>query len=506
MNKKIKIIISICCLLKLTMHLFADYNTGFQGDELLHIQTGNHLAFGFMEFPPLISLFAFIQNLFNSQSVFVHHIFSHIASILIMVFIAKITIKLGGKFWAVLFVLLAILIAPGFGRSHQLFQPVVFSQLFWVMGFYYLTSYIKSFKKQYLLYLTITLILGFSVKYDAIFFVIPLSILFFYKSIRNKLIEHKFWYYIIMLASLLLPNFIWQIQNDFPVLKMMNRLYESQLNKVNLSSVITDLFFSLNPINTIIITFVLVFFSSNYHKKYRPLLITIIFSFLFLAINKGKFYYYFPMMLTLFPFGAVALESHVIKKRTWVAYPIIILQLSSGYFLIPFGLPVEGLKTYLNNTYKYENRSAHPDAQYNIPFNERYTENYWKKTMLNLKLVNDSLTQNSNANTVIWGKHYRQAGAINLYRKNYDLPEAFSLHGSFYSWLPENEIPKTIIALSYTKKDFFETYFEDVELAKRIHNNYADEEEMVWQYIYICSKPKLTFKELKYLFKDRVFE
>jgi hypothetical protein len=81
-----------------------------------------------MEFPPLIGLLAFIQNLFGSSSVFVHHIFSHLASLLIIIYVAKTTIELGGKNKAIILVLLAIIIAPSFGRSQQLFQPVVFSK------------------------------------------------------------------------------------------------------------------------------------------------------------------------------------------------------------------------------------------------------------------------------------------------------------------------------------------------------------------------------------------
>ena len=137
------------------MHLVADSHSGFQGDELLHIETGKHLAFGFMEFPPLIGFIAFIQNLFHSNSVFVHHLFSHLATLCIMVVVAKITLELGGKNKAVFLVLLAIIIAPGFGRSEQLFQPVVFSQLFWVLGFYQLIRFVKYLDNKSLWYLTL---------------------------------------------------------------------------------------------------------------------------------------------------------------------------------------------------------------------------------------------------------------------------------------------------------------------------------------------------------------
>jgi len=113
MTKQTKLIIFIFCVIKLTLHIIADTHSGFQGDELLHIETGNHLAFGFMEFPPFIGIVAFTQNLFNSNSIFVHHIFSHLASILILIYVAKTTFELGGKNKAIFLTLMCILIALG---------------------------------------------------------------------------------------------------------------------------------------------------------------------------------------------------------------------------------------------------------------------------------------------------------------------------------------------------------------------------------------------------------
>ena len=104
-------LVVIFCVLKLALHLIADFNSGFQGDELLHIETGNHPAIGFMEFPPVIGWLAFLQNQLGAQSVFVHHIFAHIASLLILVLAALIALELGGGTKAVFFSLLFVFIS-----------------------------------------------------------------------------------------------------------------------------------------------------------------------------------------------------------------------------------------------------------------------------------------------------------------------------------------------------------------------------------------------------------
>lgn len=505
MDKQTKLIVFLFCLIKLALHLVADYYSGFQGDELLHIETGNHLAFGYMEFPPLIGWIAFIQNLFLSDSVFVHHIFSHIATIFILIYISKIVVELGGKSKAVFLVLLCLI--PIMGRSQQLFQPVVFSQLFWVLSFYQLTKYVKFPDRKYLWYLTLTVAFGFLTKYDAVFFIFGLTALFFFKTTRDSLIKHKFWWNIIAFIVIISPNIIWQYLNDFPVLKMFSRLYETQLDKLSATEVFLGLIIALNPITLLIsVPAVLCMFQPRM-KKYRILSVSILLSVLLLAYSQGKGYYFYPIFLTVLPFGGVFWEMVILKKKKWIIYPASILLIISGALFLPFSLPLTSLDSYLKNEYQYEKKEIE-GGKYAVK-EERYSKEKWKETLTELKNVYDNLPESERKNCMIWGKHYGQAGAIALFREKYNLPETFSLHGSFYSWLPQGNMSNTVIAIRYSKEngsDFFEPYFEEVKAVKSIYNPYADEEEQVWQTIFICQKPKQDFDTLKKLFANRIFE
>lgn len=505
MNRKTNLIIFIFCVIKLTLHLIADSNSGFQCDELLHIEAGNHLAFGYMEFPPLIGILAFIQNLFGSNSVFVHHIFSHLASLAIIIYIAKIILELGGKNKAIILVLLSIIIAPSFGRSQQLFQPVVFSQLFWVLGFYQLIRFIKYLDKKSLWYLTSFTVLGILVKYDAVFFIVGLSSLFFFKNTRQALIKHRFWLNTLFAFALILPNLIWQYSNDYPVLQMFTHLYEKHLDQLSRFEVIGNLLIGVNPLTTIILIIpAFIYFFKKENSDNKPLIFFIVSSAVFLSLSNGKSYYFYPIILIILPFGALFWEHLVFNKKKWLMYPVAFL-LSVGVLLIPFGMPVYSFKDYLKYVYKYEKKDIE-GGKYGVKYDEYYTKEKWTETMQLLKTAYDSLPDNEKENTMIWGKHYGQAGAVTLIGKNYSLPKAFSYHGSFYTWAPTGEMPNTIIALSYRVGNFFLPYFDNVTLIKEIYNPYADNEEELYQRIYICKKPKQNFDKMKELFKHRIFE
>lgn len=504
-KRKVTLIIAIFCAVKLMLHLIADSNSGFQGDELLHIETGNHPAFGYMEFPPMIGWLAFIQNLFHSHSVFVHHIFSHIASLFILIIIALTTLELGGKFKSVFIVLLCILSAPAFGRGHQLFQPVVFTHLFWIFSFYQLVRFNKTLDKKYLLYLTIGVGFGFLTKYDILFFIAGLTGLLFFKRTRTAVLQNDMWKYILLFFAIITPNILWQYNHGFPVIDMFSRLYETQLDKLTIPRVLKDIVISLNPLTLFfwVAGFVYMFGTKN-KTNFRPIAFTILISIVLLALNKSKAYYFYPAMICLIIFGSIWFEQKILSIRKWILYPASFLLVLSGILLIPFGLAILPLDKFI----KYAGIEKQ-DNRYKIEFKEYYSKSKWENTMIALKAVYDSLPPNEKKDCLIWGKHYSLAGGVNLFRNSYGTPKAFSYHGSFYLWSPKKgELPKTVIAFTNGEAgiDFFQPFFNSVQAVNRIYNPYADDAKDLWQTIYICKEPTVNFTELRTEFKTRVFE
>ena len=100
------IVIAVFIAIGLVLQLTALSNSGFFSDEFLHIEAGRHPAWGYSDFPPMIAAFAWIQNLFNTDSVFINHLFNLAASAMAVLFCGLTTIKLGGKWLAVLATLL----------------------------------------------------------------------------------------------------------------------------------------------------------------------------------------------------------------------------------------------------------------------------------------------------------------------------------------------------------------------------------------------------------------
>ena len=505
---KTNLIIIFFCVFNLTLHIIADFNSGFQGDELLHIETGNHPDFGYMEFPPVIGWLAFIQNLFHSNSVFVNHIFCHIASTLILILAALTTIALGGKSKAVFIMLLCISVMPA--RAYQLFQPVVFTHLFWLLSFYQFVRFVKTLENKYLLYLTISLAFGFLTKFDILFFIAGLVSLLFFNRTQKVILTKSIWKYILIFIFIISPNLILQYQHQFPVLNMFSLLYKTQLDKLTISGVLKDLIIMLNPLTVIIWVGGLFFmFSKKYSSFFRPIAISIIISLLLFSITKSKAYYFVPAILTLLMFGSVWFEQNVLAKRKLVLYPATILLIASGILFAPFGLSLLPLDNFVKFAKLKMKNERFQNERFQVDCQEYFAQAKWKNTLTALKQVYDSLPQTEKQTCMIWGKHYSQSGGVNLYRADYGLPKAFSYHGSFYLWTPESgAIPKTVIAFTNGEADinFFQDFFGSVVAVKKVYNPYASFDKDLYQTIFICKEPKQDFAGLRTALKNRIFE
>jgi hypothetical protein len=111
-------------------------------DEFLYLAEGSHPAFGFMEVPPLLSIFAWLtQHLGNSM--FWIKCWPSLFGALNLILIGKIIISLGGKQFA-LFLLFCGFFFSVFIRVHFLFQPNFLEVFFYSVIGYGLIQYIKT--------------------------------------------------------------------------------------------------------------------------------------------------------------------------------------------------------------------------------------------------------------------------------------------------------------------------------------------------------------------------
>jgi dolichyl-phosphate-mannose-protein mannosyltransferase len=494
--KKYLPIIFILSLVKLGIHLVANRNYGFHRDELLHLSVSEHLAWGYMEFPPFIAVVGKIAHFIFGYSLSGVRLFPTLAGVAILVLCCLIAKELGGKKNAIMLAGISVLAFVPFFRNHTLFQPVAFDQLCWTLGFYYLVRYLNSKDKKFLLYLGITAGIGLMNKYTFVVwgFGIAVGLLFFE---RGKAFKDK-WLYIsgIIALVIVLPNIIWQYTHNFPLIAHLQELKESQLDEIGPYDFALD---QLKMPFTLLISLLglgAVFFDKEL-RKFKGIGVAVLVIFFTMWFLQSKAYYFFAIYPVLFALGAVKTEKLSQKRPIWNYVVAIVLFVPTIYF-IPMAtpvLPIEEFVTYNKLT---------PEKDGRVLLTGDYADMFgWDEQVKLVDSLYQSLPETDRKKCVILAENYGEAGAIKILGDKYQLPNPVSRHGSFWTWGPGEKSGEVCISVG-NEKEVVDMLFEEHNLVKMVTHKYAIDEENNIP-VYLCRKPRTSLQQLwpqleKYIF------
>ena len=307
-------------------------------DELFYLAEGHHLAWGFMEVPPLLSVFAYLTSLLGG-SIFWIKFWPSLFGAATFLVTGKIVQSLGGRKMAIFLLFLPFVLGV-YLRLFFLFQPNPPEVFFWTLMAFGLIRFIETDKNKWLYVFGIGAGLGMMSKYSVAVFAISLVAGLLLTPERKLLGNKHFWGAVLIGLLIFLPNVIWQFTHGLPVVHHMKLLNKYQLQYVKPSGFIGDQFLMNLPTVYIWLTGLLFVL---FNKKVRRLRFTgfaFIFVLLILLILHGKNYYALGAYPVMFAFGAFAAErlfDRHLKKTGWalIAYSVL-----TGTLMIPLMLPV----------------------------------------------------------------------------------------------------------------------------------------------------------------------
>ena len=131
-NKSLKNLLYLLAFIKLIVPFFLQ-NSFYQlhRDEYLYLAEGHHLAWGYMEVPPLMGVLAWISNLFGASAFWVK-IWPALFGVFTFLLVGKIILSLGGKKFA-LFLGWLPFVLDGYMRLFFLFHPNFLDVFFWTL-------------------------------------------------------------------------------------------------------------------------------------------------------------------------------------------------------------------------------------------------------------------------------------------------------------------------------------------------------------------------------------
>lgn len=442
-----------------------------QRDEFLYYQQGQNPALGYMENPPLIGYLAMISSWFGGGEAWVK-LWPCLFGAATVVVTCLIASELGGKLFAQ-FIAGFSIITGAYLRMHYLFQPNMFDIFFWALSIYLLICYINSENNKFILWFIISLAIGFLGKYSILFIVSSIIVALAISHHRKIFLKKHLYISAAIGMLIILPNIWWQYQHNWPLKHHMNELQETQLKYMNPSG------FLIEQVMMFLATAMiwmagLIWYLKN--KQWRFLAFTYILVLLLLIVGRGKSYYaagIYPMLLAA---GAVAWE-RMTEKRNWIRYAITILIIGITYMILPMLLPIwkpEKLARFYKKygiEHKWEDQKNHELPQ---DFADMLG---WKELTAKTKKFFNALPDSAKASTIIFTRHYGQAGSMKFYGEDiYFINKVYTDNGSFLQWIPDDLWMKNMILTSRhmpEKDDEVFQYFEKVTVIDSVANPFS---------------------------------
>ena len=449
-------------------------------DEFLYLAEGHHMAWGFMEVPPLLSVFAWLTHIFGENMFWIKFWPSLFGSLTYLI-VGKIVLSLGGKSFALLLAFLPFIFGV-YLRLFYLFQPNFLEVFFWTMLAYSIIRYIQTAKNKWLYIFGISAGLGMMSKYSVAFFIVSMVAGLLFTPQRKILLNKHFWFAALLGLLIFLPNTLWQIQYHLPVVFHMKELQRTQLQYVDTPGFLIDqILMNLPCVFVWIAGFWFAAFTQK-GKPYRFAAWAYVFVITLLIVLHGKNYYSIGVYPLLFALGSFHLEQFTLQRRKYLQYVFVLVIFILGLPFVPAALPVaspEKLDRYYKliefsntNILKWEDLQHHPLPQ---DFADMLG---WEEMTQKVTAAYNILDSSEKQHTILFCDNYGEAGAVNFYGKKYHLPEAYSDNASFLYWLPHSMHIDNIILLTDDQQEMQHAFIKNFSYAvvnDSVTNVYARE-------------------------------
>ena len=478
------------------LHLAFAGTLGYQRDEMLYFTLGNHPALGYATVPPFTGWVAWlVQNTAGTGHYAVRLIPALLSGGMVLL-MADMAGLMKGNASSQLLAALSGLGAILFLRAFYLFQPVAFDIFFWTLSSWLLLKYINNPKPSTLVWTGFFLGLGFLNKYLILLWLVSLLVSLSISSYRKIIMSRPFFMAGIIAFLVALPNIVWQVANNLPVINHMKELNETQLVNVDRLNFLTDQLLMVWPATFFLIPGLIVLLFGKQFREYRFLGYSALLVILILMLLRGKAYYSAGLMPLLISAGCVWVGAILKGKPVFVIIPASVLIFLSAISL-PMGIPVykaDKLVKYFDNVAEFMGSDAiRRDENGNF---QKLPQDYadmlgWDELADATDKAWQGIPEKEAA--FIYAENYGQAAAISLIGRRLHLPEAVCFSESFRYWYPE-KFEKEIKHLVYINDEEpgpdIKEIFSEIQLVGRIENPYARE---YGTGVYICSEPVSSF-------------
>lgn len=467
---------------------------GFFGDELYYFACSKHLAWGYVDHPPMVALLTFLSTHIFGETMFGLRLMSGLAGAITVLLAARIAQLLGGGKFSQSLAALSICFAPAFPAMSSFFSmnpvDIMLCALFVVL----FMGAIKAPSGARWIGLGIVLGAGLLNKYT--FLVLGFSVLISLVITRRWSVLRSPWLYVSGALGLLIfvPHILWQMNHGWPTLEFMRNATDYKNLSLSPIAFLSQLAIGLNPLTLPLWLSGLAYFLFSKHaKEFRFLGWTTIIFLLIYMVQNSKSYYVFPIFPVLLAAGAVAVErfSQIIEAR-WPRWTTVSILIVSGTILMPLGVPVLPVKQFVvyAKTLGVWNMIRMEKGEGEVMPLHFVLRLGWEELIDTLGVAYNALPQDERDSCAVLASWYGIAGAIDHFGPGVGLPNAICPRNNYWLWGTRNYSGNVVLAVGYDA-DSLKQFFDSVKRVAHFDQAYAYGAD-----VYLCKNPKVPLTKM----------
>jgi hypothetical protein len=468
----------------LLIHLLTNSRYGYFRDELYYIACGRHLAFGYVDQPPLSIGLVRLSNAFFGESLFALRLLPAIAGSLSVALTGAIARQLGGRTWAIALSCTASLCALVFLVNANFFSMNAFEPLFWMGCAYLLVRIINStsinhqplvapkrreggstINRLYWLWFGVLAGLGLENKHSMAFFAVGLVAGILLTPARRHLTQRWIWLGGLIACLIALPNVLWQVQHHWPTWELLSNVARSRKNVLlTPAQFLSQQILIMNPATLPLwLGGLLWLVVARAGRRYAALAIAFLVTLVeFIALH-GKIYYLAPAYPMLFAAGAVATERLFRVRFQWMKPLLLVAMIGNAAVLVPIALPILSPAKLVAYMRAIHFEAPRTESSHTAALPQHFADQFgWEEMATSVSRAYRKLSPNDRKRAAIFAQNYGEAGAIDFFGRKLGLPPAISGHQNYYLWGPRDYTSDIVLVLD-DRADDERKQFQSVE-------------------------------------------
>jgi hypothetical protein len=467
-------------------------------DELYYLACGRHLAWGYVDQPPLIAAVSWLARHLFGDSLPAMRVFPALAGAFLVFLTGLLAREMGGGRFAQFLAATAVLFAPAIQAFDSFLSMNAFEPVLWMGCAYLVIRMTKGADTR--LWVLVGLISGVGLLNKHTMLVYGFAIVFglLLTGERRLLKNPWFWLGGLIALAIFLPNLLWEAHHNWPQIEVVRNGREFKIASVGTARFLFEQFLFLQPMAMPVWLAGLgwLLFSRE-GKGFRFL------GWAYLAVMAlfmrlhGKTYYPLPAYPVLMAAGGVAFE-HLLRIRRWALLRrgYLGLLILAGVATIPYGVPILPVEAFV----RYDSLLglAHvvkTERERFGPLPQLYADMVgWRDMTATVARVYYSLPLDEQQRCTILAGNYGEAGAIDYYGSEFRLPKAISPHNNYFLWGPRDYTGECVVLFGDHAEEI-KTNFAEVHHSATILRPYSMPHENNLP-VYICRRPRISLAQL----------